>query len=69
MKKYEIQSDPVIATSVYITPRLLRQIFCDTNQLFAVNRNIMLLGYKNNPFVATPNIPLVTLEPSSTAYL
>ena len=59
IRNYEIQSEPVITTSVYITRRLLRQIFCGTNQLLAVNRNIMLLDY-NNPFTKTQNIPLVT---------
>jgi hypothetical protein len=43
----EIQSNPVITTSVYATPLLKRQIFCGTNKFLTVNHDIILLGYND----------------------
>jgi hypothetical protein len=34
-------------TSVYMTLRLLSQIFCGTNEVVTVNHNTTLLGYKD----------------------
>jgi hypothetical protein len=43
----KMQSNPVITTSFYTTHRLQRQIFCGTDYLLTVSRNITLLGYNN----------------------
>jgi hypothetical protein len=44
---YNVQSYLFITTSVYKTRRRDSQIFCRTNEFRIVNRNIILLGYKN----------------------
>jgi len=66
--KKEIESTPVITISVYVAPRLLRQISCGTNQLLTVNHNISILGH-NNTLVYDDrkySVPFMTLLPSST---
>jgi hypothetical protein len=46
-KSSMLQSNPVVTTSVYTTPRLYRQTFCGTNSFLTANHNITLLGYND----------------------
>ena len=41
----QLEWSPVKTTSVYTAPHLQRQIFCGTNELLIINRNIILLGH------------------------
>ena len=43
----QLQSNPVITTLVYMTPRLYSEMFCGTNYFITVNHNILLLSYND----------------------